>query len=791
MNRLSSGASLAWQIAAVETDGGGHERIERGHLLIGVLSLEKFREAPPAELGLGPDRHEEIRQEIGRIDEALRRASARSAELRRTLREVLGTGAAARGRRSISRSEGAKLAFLRAAELAAGEEPSSLHLLATLVLEPDTALGRALRACGVDGRALGEAALKEAGSGAPAAGSEPTERVGSPRPGAGPTPELDRYSRDLTKLARERQLGPVIGRRDVLLDIVRTLARSSKNNPLLVGEAGVGKTAIVEGLAIRAAEGKDGAVLAGRRIVELNVGALLGGTQYRGEFEERIAKILEEVKGHPEIVVFIDELHTIVGAGRIGEGGMDAANLLKPALARGDFCCIGATTVDEYSKYIEPEAALERRFARIDVPEPSRDECLEILRGLRKKWQSHHQVTIADTALEAAVDLSIRFDPEHFLPDKAVDLVDKAAARTRVPVLSYLKPTDGPRPPGAPSAMGPPVNARTVAEVLAEKRHLPVELVLSGGRANARLLELEGFLRGRLMGQDEAVARVAERLRLAHAGLQSRRGPLAVFLFLGPTGVGKTELARLLAEFLFGHESAMTRLDMSELMEEHAVAKLIGAPPGYVGHDEEGQLTSALRARPYSVVLLDEVEKAHPRVFDLFLQLFDEGRLTDAKGRTADGKQAIFIMTSNLGNTEAAAVAGFAPGSGPNDSGRYAALGEVRRFFRPELLNRVDEIVVFRTLDPESVRRIVRPMLAALVESVRSQHGVDITVTPEAEAFLAKTGFSEAQGARELGRAVERLVQSPLSGLILSGKLYRHAAWQLVYDEGGIYVLPV
>jgi ATP-dependent Clp protease ATP-binding subunit ClpC len=790
MSRLTPGASMAWQIAALETDGAGYEHIERAHLLIGVLSLEKFRDAPPSEMSLPPDLQAALRQEIGRIDETLRRAGAEATWLRRRLREVLGNGPAARGRRSISRSDGCKKAFLQAGELAQETPLSALHLLGALAAEPDALLTRVFGERGIDAGAIREAALglvrPPAVVPVPVAPTAPAV----PRavaPGNAPssdTPELDRYGRDLTRLAREGALGPVVGRREVLLEILRTLARESKSNPLLVGEAGVGKTALVEALALRAAAGKDAAVLGGRRIVELNVGALLAGTQYRGEFEERVTKILDEVRGHPEILIFIDELHTIVGAGRTGQGAMDAANLLKPALARGDFRCIGATTPEEYRRYIEPDAALERRFARVNVPEPGRDEAIEILRGRCPQWERHHGVVVEADALEAAVDLSIRFDPDLRLPDKAIDLIDKAASRARVPMLSVGAPSVA-----APASSPVRVTAPLVAEVLAEKRGLPVELVRASGQGGARLLQLEGFLRERIIGQDEALARVAQRLRLAHSGLQESKGPLAVLLFLGPTGVGKTETARALAEFLFGRPSDVTRFDMSELMEEHSVSKLIGAPPGYVGHDEEGQLTGAIRAQPYSVVLLDEVEKAHPRVLDVLLQLFDDGRLTDSKGRTADARHAVFVMTSNLGSgADPEAVVGF--GTREAESASDAALSEARRFFRPELLNRIDEVIAFRALDGEALRRIARPMLQALASRVRERHGVELIVSPEAEEFLARAGFSAEQGAREMDRTIERLVQAPLSGLVLSGKLSRHAAWSLVYDEGGVYLLP-
>ena len=600
------------------------------------------------------------------------------------------------------------------------------------------------------------------------------------------TPTLDRFGRDLTALARKGELGPIIGRRREILAVLQALARSSKNNPVLVGEAGVGKTAIVEAIAVRAAEGKDPSVLGGKRIVELSVGALLGGTEYRGAFEERVQGVIAETRAHPEIIVFIDELHALVGAGRVGQGGLDAANLLKPPLARGELRCIGATTIEEYHRFVESDPALERRFEKVLVEEPDRDETLEILRGLRPGLERHHGVSLPDETLAAAVDLSVRFETDRKLPDKAIDLVDKAAARTRLPTLSLLRPTGAREGGVAPEA--PPVTPVIVARVLAEKRRLPLDIVtetLDTG-IGSRLLALEGFLRERVLGQEEAIARVSRRLRLAFASPQGRRGPMAVLLFLGPSGVGKTETARLLAEHVFGSASGMIRIDMSELMEEHSVSKLIGSPPGYVGHEDEGQLTGAIRTKPHALLLLDEVEKAHPRVLDLFLQLFDEGRLTDSKGRLADGRHLVVVMTSNLG-AAARPAPGFVP-PGPNDS--HVGAPDLRGVFRLELVNRIDEIVSFRALDADDVEMIVGRALAELTSAVERRHGVRVRVMPEAARFAAQQAALAAPGARGARRTVERLVNGPLSALVLTGKLTRHTAWAAVYDEGGIYLLP-
>jgi ATP-dependent Clp protease ATP-binding subunit ClpC len=825
MSALSPALDLAWKIAASEAGSAGHPQIAPAHLLVGLCSLEKALGATASETGLTPEALAGIRAERAAVNEVLAGVALDASELRRALRRQVGQGpGAARG--PISRDPTCKRAFARAEQAAGGGPVGCLHLLAALLEDPDAATREALadRRVPVEGllrRARAFAGVGDTPAEKPAelspaaraalaalqaqaaeatqepapAGPPHAEQAGPEAARASGTPMLDRYSRDLTRLAAQGELGPVVGRRQELLQVLQTLARSSKNNPVLVGEAGVGKTAIVEGLAIRAAAGKDPAVLAGKRILELNLGALLGGTDYRGEFEKRLTRILDEARGDPNLIVFIDEIHTVVGAGRVGSGGTDAANILKPALARGELRVIGATTVSEYRRYLESDAALERRFERIEVPEPSAEETLEVLWGLRRKWERHHGVAIEDGALAAAVSLSVRFDPEHRLPDKAVDLVDKAAARARVPMLSMFSPeTPAAGPAAALAPASASVGARMVAEVLAEKRGLALDLVLAelGERSGVRLLEVERLLKARLVGQDHAIERVASRLRLAHAGLAARRGPLAVFLFLGPTGVGKTELARLLAEALFGSADQIVRFDMSEYMEEHAVARLLGAPPGYVGHEEEGLLIRQLRSKPHAVVLLDEVEKAHPRLFDVFLQVFEEGRVTGSQGRTADARNAIFVLTSNLGGSGPKPRPGF-PGEAETplqDEAERAALDEAKGFFRAELLNRIDDIIVFRRLAEADVRRIAEIAVRDLVATVRERHGAEIRVEPEALAFVAAAGFSPAFGARELRRTVERLVQVPLAQRVLSGELGRHRVWRLSLDGDQISVRP-
>jgi ATP-dependent Clp protease ATP-binding subunit ClpC len=772
MKKLSFGANMAWKFAANEAVVAHSEFIEPDHILIGICSLEKIDLSSATE-ELDSLSQKALELETSTIDDILGSFELDSTLLRRSIRQRLGKGNARNAEKIIHRSSACKQIFQRACEIADADiEITSLHLLSAILDNPSTTISNVLEESSVKpGVFLGR--VQEVLQPQMRIDGEPMRvQPGMPKLAQKGTHFLDRYGRDLNQAAREGKLGPFIGRRPELLQIIQTLARRSKNNPILVGEAGVGKTAVVEALAIRAVEGKDAQVLGGKRIIELNMGALVGGTKYRGEFEERLTHLLDEVRTNTEVILFIDEIHNVVGAGS-AEGSMDAANLIKPALSRGELRCIGATTITEYRRYIEADPALERRFEKIIINEPSPEESLEILKGLRGKWEEHHQVQITDQALQAAVDLSIRFDGDHQLPDKAIDLVDKAGARIQVPLLSMR-----PRSKRADDlkAFGE-VNDRTIAQVLSEKIGVPLEVITGhlDGTEKSRLLELEAFLKTRIIGQDDAVQRVCQRLLMAQTGLADRHGPLAVFLFLGPSGVGKTELARSLAMFLFGSDSDMIRLDMSEYMEEFSISKMIGSPPGYVGHEEEGQLTGQLRTKPYSVVLLDEIEKAHPRVFDLFLQVFDDGRLTDSKGRTADAKNAIFIMTSNISTAKHAGM-GFMPSEQVSDD----ILKEIAKRFRPEFINRLDDQIIFRALDESDIRKILKPMLENINENLQEKYHVTLKVKEEAEKFLVQAGYSPKYGARELHRTVEKFVQIPLSELILSGKLAEHSQWQLV-----------
>src|SRR5215208_4324188 len=619
---------------------------------------------------------------------------------------------------------------------------------------------------------------------------------------------VDEYSRDLTRMAKEGKLDPVIGRAEEVETTIEILSRRTKNNPVLIGDPGVGKTAIVEGIAQRIVNDEVPETLAGKRALALDLSGLVAGTQYRGQFEERLKKVVDEASENPEgQILFIDELHTVVGAGA-AEGSMDASNMLKPALARGELHVVGATTVDEYRKNVEKDAALERRFQPVLVGEPSVDDTIDILRGLKDRYEAHHRVKITEEAIVAAAELSDRYVTDRFLPDKAIDLMDQASARVRL--RSKTKPRDtkeleeevarlgrekdqavsaedfgraqelkgrveglrseldgsrdGARRPVAE------VTAEDIAEVVSRATGIPVSQLTQEERE--RLMRLEEQLHERVVGQDEAVTAVAEAIRRARAGLSDPNRPIGSFMFLGPTGVGKTELARTLAEALFGDEAAMVRIDMSEFQERHTVSRLVGAPPGYVGYEEAGQLTESVRRRPYSVLLFDEIEKAHPDVFNILLQVLDDGRLTDAQGRTVNFENTVIVMTSNVGSQHLVSERqfGFTGRDGVDFRETERRAHEaLERTFRPEFLNRIDEIIVFQPLTKEDVLRIVEIMLRRLNKHLESQK-VSVAVSEPAREFLAEEGYDPKFGARPLASANAGNTENPLSSRIISGE---------------------
>jgi len=641
----------------------------------------------------------------------------------------------------------------------------------------------------------------------------PRSRAGR---GASRTPALDQLGVDLTVAARAGKLDPVIGRVKEIERVIQILSRRTKNNPALIGEPGVGKTAIVEGLAHRIVAGDVPETLEGRRLVALDMGSLVAGTKYRGEFEERVKKIIEEIKTAGNCVLFIDEFHTMVGAGA-AEGAVDAANILKPSLARGELQCIGATTLDDYRKYVERDAALERRFQPVLVEEPTVEETLEILRGIKERYEEHHHLTIGDEALHSAATLAARYIPDRFLPDKAIDLVDEASSRVRIKF--YTMPTSlreakqqaEIKRKDKDTALTaqeydraaelreqelqleekirkldeewqaekgedkPLVTAENIAEVVGMWTGIPV--VQLADDETSRLLNMEEVMHRRIIGQDEAINTIAKAIRRARAGLKDPRRPIGNFIFLGPTGVGKTELVRALAEFMFGGEDTLIRLDMSEFMEKFAVSRLVGAPPGYVGYEEGGQLTEAVRRKSYCCILLDEIEKAHPDVFNLLLQIFDDGHLTDAKGRRVDFRNSIIVMTSNVGAEmiRKGTVLGFTAGTDKAKTREQAyekmkenLLNEMKKTFRPEFLNRVDGVVVFHSLTREQIRQIVDLMLTSVTQQLKEK-GITLEVTDAARDFLGEKGYDELYGARPLRRTIQDMVEDKLSEDLLRG----------------------
>lgn len=649
------------------------------------------------------------------------------------------------------------------------------------------------------------------------------------------TPILDQYSRDLTEMAREGKLDPVIGRQQEIGRVIQILSRRTKNNPCLIGEPGVGKTAIAEGLASQIVTGNVPETIREKRVVTLDLSGMVAGSKYRGEFEERIKGIINEVRNDGQVLLFIDEIHTIIGAGG-AEGAMDASNILKPSLARGEIQIIGATTVDEYRKHIEKDAALERRFQPVMIEEPTEEESIAILKGLRKAYEEHHHVQITDSALQAAVKLSTRYINDRFLPDKAIDLIDEAASKVRL--ASYVQPKEIKVLENDIEALNktkeeaikkeafekaaeikkkqerkrekmqkllakwerdkknkrPEVGEDEIADIVSDWTKIPVKS-LEEGEAQ-RLKQLESILHQRVVGQEEAVTAVSKAIRRGRVGLKDPKRPIGSFLFLGPTGVGKTELSKALAEAMFGTENAMIRVDMSEYMEKHSVSKLIGSPPGYVGYEEGGQLSEKVRRNPYSVLLFDEIEKAHPDVFNILLQVLDDGQITDAQGRKINFKNTVIIMTSNCGaeNIVAPKRLGFGTVENEKESYNYMkgrVMDEVKRSFKPEFLNRIDEIIVFHPLNKSHMKNIVDIMLKDLITRSKEQMNLNLGVSEEAKEFLIEKGYDEKYGARPLRRTIQNEIEDALAEEILDGKIQEGNTIEVRKEGEKLQFLPV
>ena len=695
------------------------------------------------------------------------------------------------------------------------EKIGTEHLLLAMLREVDCMGTRLLHTMGVNIRKLQNEVL--AAMGEEVANPRDNGNARSRNEAATGTPTLDQYSRDLTEMARQGVMDPVVGREDEIGRVIQILSRRTKNNPCLIGEPGVGKTAVVEGLAQRITQGLVPEKMKNRRLVVLDLSGMVAGSKYRGEFEERIKKVIAEVMEHPGILLFIDELHTIIGAGG-AEGALDASNILKPSLSRGEIQIIGATTIEEYRKHIEKDAALERRFQPVTVEEPTQEQAVEILKGLRPYYEKHHGVTITDEALEAAVKMSIRYIADRHLPDKAIDLMDEASSRvqlTGITVPPQLKEVEQnlhalaekkeeairegnfsrarelqegqkeleesyeklkKRQEQRYKNKKMQVTEENIAQIVSNWTKIPVQKLAQ--KESKRLASLEKELHKRVIGQEEAVEAVAKAIKRGRVGLKDPSRPIGSFLFLGPTGVGKTELSKALAETVFGSEQAMIRVDMSEYMEKHSVSKLIGSPPGYVGYEEGGQLSEKIRRNPYSVILFDEIEKAHPDVFNILLQVLDDGHITDAQGRKVDFKQTCIIMTSN-------AVAqsivepkrlGFSQGEDKKkdyEDMKRGVMEEVRRIFKPEFLNRVDEILVFHMLDKQEIRQIVNILVKKLEKRCKEQLDIELVVRNSVKDYLAENGFDSKYGARPLKRAIQNKLEDRMAEEILDGKIHR------------------
>ena len=695
------------------------------------------------------------------------------------------------------------------------EKIGTEHLLLAMLREVDCMGTRLLHTMGVNIRKLQNEVL--AAMGEEVANPRDNGNARSRNEAATGTPTLDQYSRDLTEMARQGVMDPVVGREDEIGRVIQILSRRTKNNPCLIGEPGVGKTAVVEGLAQRITQGLVPEKMKNRRLVVLDLSGMVAGSKYRGEFEERIKKVIAEVMEHPGILLFIDELHTIIGAGG-AEGALDASNILKPSLSRGEIQIIGATTIEEYRKHIEKDAALERRFQPVTVEEPTQEQAVEILKGLRPYYEKHHGVTITDEALEAAVKMSIRYVADRHLPDKAIDLMDEASSRvqlTGITVPQQLKEVEQnlhalaekkeeairegdfsrarelqegqkeleesyeklkKRQEQRYKNKKMQVTEENIAQIVSSWTKIPVQKLAQ--KESKRLASLEKELHKRVIGQEEAVEAVAKAIKRGRVGLKDPARPIGSFLFLGPTGVGKTELSKALAETVFGSEQAMIRVDMSEYMEKHSVSKLIGSPPGYVGYEEGGQLSEKIRRNPYSVILFDEIEKAHPDVFNILLQVLDDGHITDAQGRKVDFKQTCIIMTSNAGAQSIVEPKrlGFSQGEDKKkdyEDMKRGVMEEVRRIFKPEFLNRVDEILVFHMLDKQEIRQIVNILVKKLEKRCKDQLDIELVVRNNVKDYLAENGFDSKYGARPLKRAIQNKLEDRMAEEILDGKIHR------------------
>lgn len=812
-DRFTDNAKQALNLAKEIAFRLNHNYIGTEHLLIGLMQVDGVASRVLRENGLTVDRIMELVSQLI--------APSSGVEM------MEGGSFTPRAKRIIDQSQ------REAAKLKA-QEAGTEHLLIALIKEPDSIAIRLLNTLGVNVQKVYIDLLAVAGVDISAAKNEFATGKAKGKAKSN-TPMLDQYSRDLTQYAREGKLDPVIGREIEIQRVVQILSRRTKNNPCLVGEPGVGKTAIAEGLALKIIEGNIPDTIKDKRVVTLDLSGMVAGSKYRGEFEERIKKVISEVINDGNVLLFIDELHTIIGAGG-AEGAIDASNILKPSLARGELQIIGATTREEYRKYIEKDAALERRFQPVVVEEPSEEEAIQILFGLRDKYEAHHKVRITDSALTAAVKLSSRYINDRYLPDKAIDLMDEAASKVRLstytssPVIKDLEKEIAKLEEQKESAIKEEAYERAgeikkqqealkeeleKQKVVEEKKRTEDKLVVSEAEIadivsswtkipvrkleeeeSQRLQNLESILHERVIGQEEAVTAVAKAIRRGRVGLKDPNRPIGSFLFLGPTGVGKTELSKALAEAMFGTENSIIRVDMSEYMEKHSVSKLIGSPPGYVGYDEGGQLSEKVRQNPYSVILFDEIEKAHPDVFNILLQVLDDGHITDAQGRRVSFKNTIIIMTSNAGAQNIISPKRLGFTSVVDEEEDYkrmkeGVMDEVKRIFRPEFINRIDEIIVFHSLTKDNIKDIVGIMVSNIAKRSKAQMNISLEPTKEALEHLAEVGYDEKFGARPLRRAIQTNVEDKLAEGILAGEIKEGDAVKIDYVDNEVILKSI
>jgi len=808
MNNFTPRAQQVLRLAQKEADRFNHSYVGTEHILLGLVALGE-----------------------GVAVNVLRRMGVDLESVRLEVEKAVGVGPATKTMGTLPFTPRVKKVLALAGGEARALNHSYIgteHILLGLLREGEGVAARVLKNLNIDLETVRVGVLKELNP-----NYEPEEKdahavESRPVPRDSKTPALSTFGRDLTELARKGELDPVIGRRNEIERVTQILCRRTKNNPVLLGEAGVGKTAIVEGLAQAIADGDVPELLRDKRVVTLDLALMVAGTKYRGQFEERIKAVMDEIKRVGNVIIFIDELHTIVGAGS-AEGAMDASNIIKPALSRGELQCIGATTLAEYRKFIEKDAALERRFQTVMVREPTVEEAVDILRGLRSRYEAHHHAKITDEAVKAAVELSARYLPDRFLPDKAIDVMDEAGARGRIGAMTRPqevkeqerriveikekkeKAISDQKFEEAAALRDEERTARAELERMMEEwrkscdekvvtigpqdimliisKWTGVPLVRMEEKESNRLLAMEAEISRKVIGQDEAVTEIAKALRRSRADLKDPRRPIGSFIFLGPTGVGKTLLAKTLAGFMFDDADALIQIDMSEYMEKFASSRLVGSPPGYVGYEEGGQLTEQVRRRPYSVVLFDEIEKAHPDVMHLLLQILEEGRLTDSLGRTVDFRNTIVIMTSNLGGDfiRRGATLGFGGGTAEADYERLKSqmLDEARRVFRPELINRVDEVIVFRQLEKSDVERILDLELAKVRQRLAAKQ-IELNLNADAREFLISKGFDPAYGARPLRRAVERYLEDPLAEEIIRGNIRTSETVEVSAGEDGL-----